>query len=576
MAQVPYSPVPQVAPTEQGAPRPQVNAPVEAFGGAIAHAVTNLGGSVQHAGDELFTRAVALQNLQNESEAREADAGYMIKAGDLHATYNSLQGQDRVKAFPKYAKDLEELRQTSRQALSTDMARKMFDGSSLSTMSRSIFNGAGAAASAAKEYHVGTLAGQMHEDARSVEENPRDETLFREKTQRTRQNAIELQGAHGFDATNPATQDFANKAVSALVLKRLNAVAQNEPFTASKMLEQYKTDGLLYGDDVEKAETKIRAYSHTTGADTVARNVMEANLDEDGGFKKSPSEMQDEVAKQLKQMFPGDPTISTAGRGAFDHVIDQHYHVQQQNNRIINQTMDSYIEKGVTNPALLPPSFAAQLTDTQIKQFKLKALGAQRAERAQTNLNEFNRLTGLYNNDRDKFLDADIYTIPGLNSANQNHFTKLQRDAVKQWDPRGPKMMGLLFGNRAGEMHALGYDKRPDGSNDDYNTLTGAMVNAREAWTDTHGKPPSDQEILEKIFPEVARTTVRSKIPIFGSDTHRYQEPRRKGWDEQNMPVLQQMFGPEPSEAEIQRVYNRQMYKTIFEAKSPKAQDRVP
>ncbi len=81
MAQVPYTGVPSQ--TLADIPTPEMNprVPGAAFGGEVAQAVQGLGKTTEHAGDEIFNRAIALQNLQNEAEATEADAKYMIQAG---------------------------------------------------------------------------------------------------------------------------------------------------------------------------------------------------------------------------------------------------------------------------------------------------------------------------------------------------------------------------------------------------------------------------------------------------------------------------------------------------------------
>src|SRR5258708_2202373 len=51
----------------------QPRVPAAAFGGEGAQAVSGLGRTVAGAGDEIFSRAIALQNLQNAAEATEAD-----------------------------------------------------------------------------------------------------------------------------------------------------------------------------------------------------------------------------------------------------------------------------------------------------------------------------------------------------------------------------------------------------------------------------------------------------------------------------------------------------------------------
>src|SRR5262245_40562454 len=167
MPEVPYQPYATQRPTEQGPGGIHVSTPPAAFGENIAAALGQFGAAVgrfgeveKHVGDEIFARATALQNLRNETEAKEADAQYIIKAGQLHAEYNALEGKNRVDAFPKYQQDLQEARQQIRGGLSNDMARRMFDASALSVMAHSIFNGAGAAATANKQYVHGALNAQ--------------------------------------------------------------------------------------------------------------------------------------------------------------------------------------------------------------------------------------------------------------------------------------------------------------------------------------------------------------------------------------------------------------------------------
>src|SRR5258706_6396567 len=161
MPQVPYTGVPSQ--TLADIPTPEMNprVPSAAFGGEVAQAVQGLGKTVAGAGDEIFNRAIALQNLQNEAEATEADAKYMIEVGKIHAEYSAKEGNERVQAFPKYRQDMQDIRQNIRGTLSSPMSQKMFDRSSLSTMGRTIFNGAGAAATAQRQYVVGTATSQM-------------------------------------------------------------------------------------------------------------------------------------------------------------------------------------------------------------------------------------------------------------------------------------------------------------------------------------------------------------------------------------------------------------------------------
>src|SRR5262245_25055856 len=126
MPTVPYNPVPQVAPSQQATPNIDVPTPIAAFGGTIASAIDSVGRASQDAGNENLRRAVALQELQNETEAREADAEYTISMGQLRADYHALEGKNAVQAYPKFVRDVRELQQRYSGTMSNPMSKRIF------------------------------------------------------------------------------------------------------------------------------------------------------------------------------------------------------------------------------------------------------------------------------------------------------------------------------------------------------------------------------------------------------------------------------------------------------------------
>jgi hypothetical protein len=178
MAQVPYSGVPQVAPGGEATPRYSADTPIGAFGGASAAAMGTLGKQIEGAGNEVFQRGLAMQDLYNHSEAQEADAKYMETAGKLHADYSSLSGKAAVDAYPKYIQDLKDSRDGLKATLSNGMSQKLFDSQSLSTMGRTIFNGAGHAATENKKYALGASKARVEAISDQTLAQPQDDKAF--------------------------------------------------------------------------------------------------------------------------------------------------------------------------------------------------------------------------------------------------------------------------------------------------------------------------------------------------------------------------------------------------------------
>src|SRR6185436_717816 len=118
-------------------------------------------------------------NLNNQAEAKEADARYMVTAGKLHAEYSALEGADAVKAYPEFVKKLQIERQNIRGGLGSAMSQKMYDSDTLSTMSRSIFSFAGRAATAQKAYVNAAVDAKKQANVNFTVADPEDEGRFK-------------------------------------------------------------------------------------------------------------------------------------------------------------------------------------------------------------------------------------------------------------------------------------------------------------------------------------------------------------------------------------------------------------
>lgn len=282
MAQVPYSAVPtDVAPQAIATPRLSINEPSAAFGGVVGQALEGLGSQISQSSNEIFARAEAIQNLRNETEAKEADANYMIKTGELHANFSSLQGKQAVDAYPGYIKQMQDQRSQIRDSLSNDAARKMYDSSSLSTMGRTIFNGAGHAATENKKWALNTSNSRIGAWADQAREMPKDDVAFRRSV--NGMNAeVESQGqllGQDDETVNRNRQLGESKLWS----ERIMGLARTDPFAAKKMLEENRDK--VHGLDIEKTDKTVQGQIYTTGARNIAHSV---NSGTDGVLGSKP------------------------------------------------------------------------------------------------------------------------------------------------------------------------------------------------------------------------------------------------------------------------------------------------
>lgn len=306
MPNVPFTGVPSVSPQFDPTPRYQADAHPESFGVNVGNAMQNLGKTIEGAGSEMFTRALAMQDLYNHSEAQEADAKYMQKAGDLHATYSSLQGKDAVVGYPKYISDLQDARKEIRGGLSNSMSQKLFDSQSLSTMGRTIFNGAGHAATENKKYALGSSSARVAAISDQTLSTPTDETSFKEGIAKA-EAEVRAQGQLQGKSDDEINQAVATQR-SELWSQRVKGLAKTQPFTAGKMLEQGVKDGDIRGEDIGKLTNIVQGARNTVGARQISHDVMSG-----AGLRWGQGQVDIKQAAEAIGQFESGGNYSTVG-----------------------------------------------------------------------------------------------------------------------------------------------------------------------------------------------------------------------------------------------------------------------
>lgn len=266
MATVPYSPVPSERLAGSGLPDIEPSIPNAAFGGEIAQAVSGLGKTVGDVGDDIYQRAMWLQNLNNQAEAKAADANYMVRVGQLQAEYGTLEGDQAVKAYPEYVKKLQGERARIRDSLKTGMSQRMYDSDTLSTLSRSIFSAAGSAARNQKAFVASAIQAKIEANQNFVGQDPDDKGRF---DLALHENEV-LTRQEGQLAGRPpeAIQNEVDRGASKIYANRIYELAKSKPDEAGKLLEESK--GKLWYDDLKKVEEFVKQQQYSTGARQIA------------------------------------------------------------------------------------------------------------------------------------------------------------------------------------------------------------------------------------------------------------------------------------------------------------------
>lgn len=510
MPQVPYVPYPTAEPTTQGTPSIRISTPPQAFGENIAKAVEGFGLGLEQDSDKIFNRAIAMQELQNETIARNADTVASQKMGVLHAQFQTQLGLNAgPQALEKYTKDLTAVYQDGRASLPNDDARRRYDANALSVLNRSIFNGAGHSGEQVKQAYMEGAQAQI----KSIASNVYESSLVTRKGEpvnldqsiaQVRQAAEGYADMKGF--TPEGRKEFVDQQVSTVIAHMLAGTARNRPQEAADLQDKYGAQ--LHGDDQIRVDNTIQDRTRTIQSkievDKILNPAWSAGPDE-----KMPTEkdLRQQVDAMADKLHPDDPLFKDAARNYFRSrfgalVAEQKN--QEFNNRqtvegaLLGNFSQGKIPQTVDELTAIPEVQSAwgQLPNSTQRRYKnVLADIVSRGQKVDpyASLQARQEYVGQAQNNPQAFLDADFMTDKRLSIADMKYIAGLKNQVFKAGgaDPKVSHALQVL----RPDLDNAGITRTADPLL--YDRLTGVMHDWMGDYIAEHKKAPKDQEILD-------------------------------------------------------------------------------
>jgi len=574
-----------------GAPEVNLAVPVDAFGGAVGHALSGLGHDIEGASDKIWHQAMNNQNLQNETEAKSADADYMMKAGMLHAKFNAKEGnQASTEALEAHIKELQDLRVATRGSLSNPMAQKMFDGSSLSFMGRTIFNAAGHAAQQTKVAANNASTARVAATQDAISASPTDEVTF-QRGKRAIESEVEAQGRNS-GWSEDQTSETSKQKVSETLAKRTASLARTDAIGAQKMYEQSSKAGALLPMDALKVQATIQTQYRQQGsriiADQVLANVREGNDDGD----KSLSDYISEGMAKVKEgdLDKNDPLFGDFVRERITADYNRHKSVIRDGQQNAEQTVASAMMTG-NKEGILPKSVdELRLIDPKVgdawdvmkptlqrKYMAALAKNAQGERVAWTDdsLRSYQQMKGQAHDDPIAFLSRDVIS-EAIPTSGKRELINLQQRLRSQSesDPRVARAISIL----TPDLRAAGIDRASD--KEGYYQFVGGLQDQLDQFQKDNKKVPKAEEVRKigaQLMQEQA-TGRRGWLYFTDETTPTYQLPV----PDEEMTRLRNdpdwaAQGVKPTDKMLERVYRAQKFRELYggSAKSDKGKPGV-
>lgn len=511
MPQVPYQPYSTEQPISgTGAKGISIAAPVEAFGGATAAALQHLGQVTQQSGDELFSRAVAMQDLKNRTEANDLAIDAEMAMSDAYTKFASLQGKNAVGAQAGFNESLKQIQKDYSGRGSNPEVTRMVDMQTKGTMARTIFSGGRHAATEQKTWTKQSALDGIALNNKQVLDNPKDELEFQRRRAESERLTRVLTQVEGLDEVSTKRMVFESNSKSRAA--QLDGMIREAPLTATGLVDKYKSE--LTEDDYKRLHAQALTKVQQVVPENVAQETFAGGQETDKAPAKTLKEMETEVETKLNAQYPNDPIMAKTGVASIQRIFNQDKYAKAQQAIENNQTIDAAIIQA-------EPKTVQELTAINDKvNAAYNLLPKDQQMKMQGRLNKYNadvlkmrneaewgRLEGLKENDVGAFLDEDILDNALLTKQDKMRFVGEQQKKRAQTtaDPRVARDHGWMQSAFPKEMEALGIYRRTQDNKDDFDRYTGMFQQSLEAWRDAHGKPADYEAVTKVIGPQVIR-----------------------------------------------------------------------
>jgi hypothetical protein len=519
VARVPYNPVPDIQP-QGGGESISVNTPPAAFGENIGNALQHLGSTVGDVGNELFSRAIAIQDLSNQTEARNKVIDFTTQAAQKQADFDSLQGIDAKNALPGHLKDIGDLRNSMRGTLGSPMAQRYFDQEASSFQNRVTFSSAAHAGDQFKAYAIGTAQAQV-DLTKKAYADPFNEGEYEAKNQAIEDQSHTLVALQG--KSEPERQAYVLKEQADNRRGQIEQQAMKDPIKAFGTLQTAIKNGEIDQTSADQAQNRIWVQNRGVGVENQAKGIF--------GDGKRPLADMDADAHKLAEdpsitlgdpLFEKDLKSSIRQKGAWDNSITRNQNLtnlttlQEAIHSDKYHTMQELLADPDVGSAIhaLPPKDQDKIPE-MIKQHWAQ-------HDADKEASTFTQLYGLAQHNPVKFLDMDLYDkdLP-LARADRGVLLQMRKDLTKNpnADPQVQRSLSWMAKTHGQELSDLGVRWSPTRSADpqsdqvkNYNMYVGELAQAVQAFQQANGRPPSSgQEFEDKIAKPLLATQSTSQ-----------------------------------------------------------------
>lgn len=259
MPEVPFTGVPQVEPNLPATPGVHPNVGAEAFGLGVAQATMRSGAALDTVGNELFHRAYAMQEMDQQADVIHAHAAAADNIGKLQLEFQAQSGRTPKDQYPQFLENVDKIISSGKENLTSDYARKLYDNETIRLRQYTVESAARHAASEFKNYQIGTDQALADLHISQVGLHPDNEDVYKRAIDNIDSVSKSLAAPDRRGWSEEQRLDWKLQQTSKAVAARVKNYADRGQLTeAQSVLDSATSRGEVDGPTASNADAHIR------------------------------------------------------------------------------------------------------------------------------------------------------------------------------------------------------------------------------------------------------------------------------------------------------------------------------
>lgn len=271
MPQVPYSAVPTIAPAMDATPTVHPNIGVDAFGASQGAALQQFGGTLQQMGNQIFTRALAMKELDEQASVDNALTPVYESISNRMLEFRSKSGLEAKNDHPVFIKDIDSIIDKGAEGLSSDYAKQMYMKSTRHMRQVTVESAGAHAGVEFKNYLIGTEQARTDNAARLVTMHPTDDSLYQQGLKTIDDTSMDKLKGWGPEQR----KSYVEEQRSALAYERARALNETDFKKAKEFLDSAVKNGEITGEKAAVISDQIRNRQNTVVSRVEGAKVLD-------------------------------------------------------------------------------------------------------------------------------------------------------------------------------------------------------------------------------------------------------------------------------------------------------------